>query len=178
VRRIFVSTAVGLLALGVLAGCSSNDSVSVNSGKVKVEKKGDKLTVKDGDNSISVGDAKLPASFPDGVPLPEKGTLKAVVSGKRSGDEYFSLTYSIEHGSVAAAAKSYRRALEEAGFKVKTSASVGGSSGSFAAFTAAGSDWDVVVYSGGGTGGDGALSLQVTPHSAANDLPGAGTGSG
>lgn len=171
--------AAGLLTLGLLAGCGSDGSVSVDNGKVKVEKKGDKLTVDDGENSISVGDAKIPANFPhEDVPLPKNGTLKAVVSGKKSGDEYFSLTYTIASGAVASAAKEYKAALKGDDFTIKTSSSVGGSSGSFTAFTAASSDWDVVVYSGGSNRGDGALSLQITPHRASNDLPGAGTGDG
>ena len=45
-------------------------------------------------------------------------------------------------------------------------------SGSFSAFTAVGEDWDVIVYSGGDTDADGALSLQVTTHDPSNDLPG------
>ena len=73
-RRLLTTAAAGVLALGLVAGCSSgtDDAISkATHGKVKVDKNGKKLTVTDGDNSISVGTAELPDSFPtDEVPLP------------------------------------------------------------------------------------------------------------
>ena len=93
---------------------------------------------------------KLPDDFPsDEVPLPESGELKAVVSGKQKGDQYFSLTYSVHGGDLKSAAKDYKQALEDDGYTIESSSSIGGSSGSFSAFTAVGTDWDVIVYSGG-----------------------------
>jgi hypothetical protein len=169
--RRFLASAVGVLLVGgLLAGCSSDGSDT--SSKVSVKKKGDELTAKSGDDSFSIGDAQVPKSFPsDDVPLPEGGALKAAVSGKEEGSKYFSLTYAVKGGDLKSAASDYKGALKDAGYAIEASSSVGGSSGSFSAFTAIGKDWDVIVY-GGGVGGNGALSLQVTSHDPKKDLPG------
>lgn len=168
--RRFASVAALVLIGGLLAGCGSNGS---DAGDVDVKKDGKEVTVKRGDNELSIGDAQLPDNFPsDDVPLPEAGVLKAVVSGKREGDQYFSLTYTVKGGDVKSAAQDYEQALKDEGYAIESASSVGGSSGSFTAFTAVGSDWDVIVYSGGGAGTDGALSLQVTTHDPKQDLPG------
>jgi hypothetical protein len=164
-RRVLAATTAGLLMLGALAACSSSGSGSISHGKVKVEKGNGKITVQDGNSSISVGDAKLPKSFPtDNVPLPDGGALKAVVAGKDGGASYYSLTYAFAGKDLKTVASGYKRALQDHGFVIKQSAAVGGSAGSFAAYTAVGKNWDVVAYSGGSEGTDGAMSLQVTKH--------------
>jgi len=162
--------AVGVLLVGaLLTGCGSDGSDT--SSKVEVKKKGDELTAKSGDDSVSIGDAQLPKSFPsDAVPRPAGSALKAAVSGKQKGKEYFSLTYAVKGGDLKSAANDYKAALKDDGYAIEASSSVDTSS-SFTAFTAVGHDWDVIVYSGG-TGADGALSLQVTSHDPKKDLPG------
>ncbi len=169
--RVLASTVAVLLIGGVVGGCSSEHS---NSGpKVAVKKDGKELSGSTTDNSFSVGDAELPKSFPAGdVPLPESGELKAVVSGTREGAKYFSITYSVKSGDLKSVATKYKQALKDDGYAIESSSSVGGSSGSFAAFTAVGPDWDVIAYSGGAADAGGALSLQVTTHDPSKDLPG------
>jgi hypothetical protein len=165
-----------VLALGLVTGCSSGSDAldKATHGKVKVDKDGKQLTVTDGDNSISVGTAELPDSFPtDDVPRPDDATLKAVVSGKEKGDEYYSLTYTVSGTALQAAAKDYKAKLQDRAYRIEASSSAGSSTAGFSAFTARGRDWDVVVYSGG-SGSDGALSLQVTPHKASSDPTDAG----
>lgn len=155
----------------MLAGCGSDGSDA--GPDVDVKKDGKEVTVENGDNSFSIGDAQLPDDFPeDDIPLPESGALKAVVAGDRKGDEYFSLTYSVKGGNQKSVANDYKRALEDDGYTIEASSSIGGSNGSFTAFTAVGEDWDVIVYSGGDANAEGALSLQVTTHDPSKDLPG------
>jgi hypothetical protein len=175
-RRLLAITTAGLLMIGVLAGCGGTDDAvdkavdAASNGKVRVDKDGNKITVDDGDSSISIGDTKLPDDFPKGdVPLPDGGTLKAVVSGKKDGDQYFSLTYAIDGADLKSAAKDYRSQLEHAGYRIESSSSIGGNAASFSAFTAIGSDWDVIAYSGGSSAAEGALSLQVTTHDPSKD---------
>jgi hypothetical protein len=169
-RRLLAPAVAVLLTGGLLAGCGSD--ASNTSSKVDVQKNGDELTAKSGDDSFSIGDAQLPKSFPsDAVPRPDGVVLKAAVSGKQEGKQYFSLTYAVKGGDLKSAASDYKAALKDDGYAIEASSSVGGSSGSFSAFTAIGEDWDVIVY-GGGVGGDGALSLQVTSHDPKKDLPG------
>jgi hypothetical protein len=170
-RRALAAAAAVLLIGGVVAGCSSGSSNG--DAKVDVKKGGKELSGKTTDNSFSIGDAELPKSFPTGdVPLPEAGELKAVVSGTRAGHPYFSLTYSVKSGDLKSVASNYKQALKTHGYAIESSSSVGGSSGSFAAFTAVGPDWDVIAYSGGTADAGGALSLQVTAHDPSKDLPG------
>jgi hypothetical protein len=174
-RRILALTVAGLLGAGALTACSgggSDDSTSSTT-----TKSGSTLPAT-GDGSVTIGDAKLPASFPKrDVPLPDGATLKAVVSGQDGKRRFYSLTYSVKGSELGTAATAYKADLTDAGFRVEASSSVGGADASFNAFTARGDDWDVIVY-GGGSGGDGALSLQVTPHDASTDVPGSGSGSG
>ena len=141
---------------------------------MKLDQDGKKVTVTDGDNSISVGTAQLPDSFPtDEVPRPDDATLKAVVSGKYKGEEYSSLTYTVSGTTLQRAARDYKAKLEGRAYRIEASSSAGSSTAGFRAFTAHGKDWDVVVFSGG-SGSDGALSLQVTPHDASTDPTDAG----
>jgi hypothetical protein len=174
-RRLVTTVAAGVLAAGLVAGCSSGTDDAIKkatNGKVKVD--GKKVTVTDGDNSISVGTAELPDSFPsDDVPRPDDATLKAVVSGKQKGDEYYSLTYTVSGATLQKAANDYKAKLQDRDYRIEASSSAGASTAGFSAFTARGKDWDVVVYAGG-NGNDGAMSLQVTPHDASTDPTDAG----
>jgi hypothetical protein len=172
-RRLLALTVAGLLGAAALTACSSGGDDSTSSTTTKAGS-----TVPSGGDGVTIGDAKIPASFPrDDVPLPEGGTLKAVVSGKQGTRRYYSLTYSVNGKDLGTAASAYKARLTKADYRIETSSSVGGADASFSAFTARGKDWDVIVY-GGGSGGDGALSLQVTPHDASTDVPGSSGGSG
>lgn len=172
-RRPLALVFAGLLGAGVLAACSGGGSDGSTSSTTT--KPGSTLPLS-GDNGVTIGDAKIPASFPrDDVPLPEGGTLEAVVSGKQ-GKGYYSLTYSVNGKDLAAAARDYKQRLTDAGFRIEASSSAGAAAATFSAFTARGERWDVIVY-GGGAGSDGALSLQVTPHDPSSDVPGSGGGS-
>jgi hypothetical protein len=173
-RRLLALAVAGLLGAGATTACSgggSDDSTSSTTTKSG-------STVPSTTDGVTIGDTKLPASFPKrDVPLPEGGTLKAVVSGQQGKRRYYSLTFSVRGADLKATATAYKAELTDAGYRIETSSSVGGSDASFSAFTARGDDWDVIVY-GGGAGGDGALSLQVTPHDPSTDVPGGGSGSG
>lgn len=161
-----------MLALGLLAGCSSGGDAASN---VKVDKDKQRITATDGDNSISVGAAKIPASFPhDDVPLPEGASLKAAIAAGKSGHRAYTLSYSVPGGNVAQAAKDYRGALNHGGYRIEASASAGAAAAVFSAYTAVGKQWDVIVYSGGATGADALLALQVTPHDRSKDPVGSG----
>ena len=179
-RRTLAGTAAGLLMLGVLAGCSSDDITSkavesASDGKVKIDKDNQKITVEgeDGKGSISFGaETDLPDNFPeDDVPLPEGGKVRAVINGERDGNEYFNITYEIDGGDVKSAASDYRGELEDDGYEIKSSTSIGSGDAGFTSFTAVGASWDVVVLSAGGSSGDdkAALSIQVMTHDPANE---------
>jgi hypothetical protein len=166
----------GLLGAGVLTACSGGGDDSGSS--TTTTKSGSAVPGGDAGDGVTIGDAKIPASFPRAdVPLPEGATLKAVVSGKRGKRRYYSLTYSVNGKDLATAAGAYKARLTDAGYRIEASSSAGAAAAAFSAFTARGKQWDVIVY-GGGTGGDGALSLQVTPHDATTDVPGSSGGTG
>ena len=176
-RRLLAAAAAGLLMLAVLAGCSSDDTKSVDTGRAKVEEDGDRVTVDDGDSAISVGGTELPDEFPKrDVPLPEGGTLQMVFANRKAGERSYTLSYGIDDGDVAGAANDYKAALIDDHYRIEASASAGAAAAVFSAYTAIGSEWDVIVYSGGSTATDAVLALQITPHRASNDLPGAETG--
>jgi hypothetical protein len=151
--------ATGMLTLATLAGCSSDN--------VKVGKDGNSVTVKEGNDSVTIGRSKLPKDFPKAdVPLPDDGDLNAVVRGERDGKKFFSLTYTVKDTSVQKAANAYKSELEDADFTIESSTSVGGSKASIGSFTAQSDDWKVIVYRGGVSGKNGALSIQVLPRPA------------
>jgi hypothetical protein len=79
---------------------------------------------------------------------------------------------------VAHAASDYRAALTHAGYRIEKSASAGAAAAVFSAFTALGKQWDVIAYSGGATGADALLALQVTPHDRNKDPVGSGDSGG
>jgi hypothetical protein len=175
-RRLFATTAAGLLAVGLLAGCSSGDSAEeiverASDGKVDIDDDGKKVTIQgeDGEGTFSVGeDTELPDDFPEGeVPLPEGGSVRAAISTERDGKQMFSITYAIDGADVKGAARDYRTQLEDDGYEVEESASFGGTDGGFTSFTAIGPDWDVRVFSAGSSSADdAALSIQVSTHEA------------
>jgi hypothetical protein len=176
VRRLLSATGAGVLAFGLLAWCSSGGDAA---GNVKVNKDKHQITATDGDNSISVGAATIPASFPnDDVPLPAGASLKAAIAAGKSGHRAYTLSYSVPGGDVAQAAKDYRDALTHAGYRIEKSASAGAAAAVFSAYTALGEQWDVIVYSGGATGADALLALQVTPHDRSKDPVGSGDAGG
>jgi hypothetical protein len=173
-RRPLALIFAGLLGAGALTACSGggDDSTSATTTKSGSTVPGS------GGNGVTIGDAKIPASFPrDDVPLPEGGALEAVVTGTQGKGRYYSLTYSVNGKDLATAARAYKDRLTDAGYRIEASSSAGAAAASFSAFTARGEAWDVIVY-GGGSGADGALSLQVTPHDAGADVPGSNGGSG
>src|SRR3954471_19841332 len=175
-RRLLALTFAGLLGVGALAACSGGGSGDESTSS-STTKSGSTVPDGSGDGG-TIGGTKIPRSFPrDDVPLPKGGTLKAVVSGKQGKRRYYSLTYSVSGKDLGTAAIAYKARLADADYRIEASSSVAGADASFSAFTARGDDWDVIVY-GGGTGGDGALSLQVTPHDATTDVPGGSGGSG
>jgi hypothetical protein len=177
-RRTLATTAAGLLLLGALAGCSSDDVVSdavetASDGKVKVDNDGKKITVEgeDGEGSVSFGDdTELPDDFPSDVPLPEGGDVKAVIKGDTNGKQYFNVTYGIDRDDVESSMSDYKSTLEDDGFEIKGSTEIGSAAGGLASFTAVGADWDVMVYSVGSSAeSQAALSIQVMTHDPAND---------
>ena len=103
-----------------------------------------------------------------------QAVLKAAIAAGKSGHRAFTLSYSIPGGNVASAAKDYRGALTHTGYRIETSASAGAAAAVFSAFTAVGTHWDVIVYSGGATGADALLALQVTPHDPSKGPVGSG----
>lgn len=171
-RRLLVASGAAALSLGLLAACSSGGDAASS---VKVQKDKKHVTVTDGDNSISVGAARIPADFPKDVPLPAH-TLKAAIATGKSSHKAYTLSYAIADGDVAGAAKDYKAALTHAGYRIEKSASAGAAAAVFSAFTARGSHWDVVVYSGGTAGADALLALQVTRHDPSQDPTGVDTG--
>lgn len=183
VKRAGTATAVVLLGVTTLAACGGgSDAVKTaidkaTNGKVKVDKNGNQITIKDknGGGSMSFGGGTdLPKDFPKGdVPLPKNAKLQAAISGDQNGKQYFALTYVVDNnGDLAKVADDYKSALEDAGFKAEGSMDVGGKGGGFSAFTAKGTDWDVSVFSSGGGGSkgqQGGLQVSVTTHDSSTD---------
>jgi hypothetical protein len=173
-RRAVATTFAAFVTLALAAGCSSDDAAETiveraSDGKVQIDDDGKKITVKgeDGEGTISFGEeTELPDDFPeDDVPLPDGGSVRAAISGEQSGKQTFSLTYAIDGDDVSSAADDYRSKLENAGFEIERSTQVGSGDAGFNSFQAVGTDWDVYVFSAGGTGGDqGAFSIQVSTH--------------
>ncbi len=172
-RRVTAAGATGLLALAVLAGCSSGaDGAKKVDGSTTTttEKHGDSLTDPAGDGSLGLGGNKLPAGFPKrAVPLPKAGTLQNAIDHSKGKDASFTLNYAIAGPDVVTAAKAYKAALEDAGYRIESSDSAGAAAAVFSVYTGVGKRWDIVVYSSDGTDlATGAptsgIALQVTTH--------------
>ena len=183
VKRAGTAAVLVLFGTGTLAACGGgSDAVSkaidkATNGKVKVDKNGNQITIKDknGSGTFSAGGGtELPKGFPKGdVPLPKNASLQAAISGDQNGKQYFALTYVVgKSDDLGTVADDYKSALEDAGFTADESMDFGGKSGGFSAFTAKGTDWDVSVFSSGsssGKGDQGGLQIQVTTHDASSD---------
>ena len=186
-RRLIIAGVAGLVTLGLSAGCSSGSDGATKAGggstTTTVEPDGGAPVGRAGDRELSLGGNKLPAEFPKrAVPLPKDGTLQAAINYSKGKDASYSLSYGVASGDVAGAAKRYKNALEDDGYRIESSASAGAAAAVFSAYTAVGKRWDVVVYNGGGIdpatrAPTSAIALQVTPHDPVqNPDPGATAG--
>lgn len=151
---------IALGAAGILGACHSGGGKSG----------GFTQNIQNGDTNgrVDMNHPKVPATFPSSaVPLPQEGTLQAVVSGGR---HFYSLTYSLAGKNGLAVGKEYRLVLERAKFTIKNYSSSGGSNGGFTTFDASSPKWDVSVVSGKGALREpSALSVQVTTRGSLSD---------
>jgi hypothetical protein len=157
-RSVAAVAVAGFAVLG-LAAC--NDGQSSGSGFSQTFKGqgGRESTVRFGSK------ARVPEDFPPGIPLPDVGPLKAVVSGRNPPNASFNLTYSLNGQNGNEAGNEYRNRLQRAGFRIEHYSSVGGSDGDMTQFDAIGRKWDVAVVSGKATPRDrSTLSVQVHTH--------------
>jgi hypothetical protein len=159
-QACIAGVALALGAAGLLGACNSGGGGSG----------GFKQTVQNGDSTgrVDMDHPKVPAKFPSSeVPLPQEGTLQAVVSGGR---HFYSLTYSLAGKNGRAVGSEYRRVLEKANFTIKNYSSSGGSNGGFTTFDATSPKWDVSVVSGKGALREpSALSIQVATRGSLSD---------
>jgi hypothetical protein len=111
-------------------------------------------------------DLTIPKGFPiQDVPLPTSGRLASLTSKSRGRDRYYSLTYKIAARQANAIAADYRKVLTSARYKSPHPTVVTGNNGEFTTFTAIGTNWDVLVYSGRNNLRDRPrLSVDVTAH--------------
>jgi hypothetical protein len=179
VRRLIAAGAAGLMALAVLAGCSSDSDGAVKAGDGTTTTTAEK----NGNSSLRLGGNTLPADFPKAaVPLPKDGTLQNAIDHSKGKDASYTLNYGVASGDVAGAAKRYKRALAEDGYRIEASDSAGAAAAVFSAFTAVGKRWDVIVYSSDGTdlatgAATSGIALQATTHDPVkNPDPGATAG--
>ncbi len=130
-------------------------------------------TVQNGETTghVDMNHPKVPKDFPiTQVPLPQAGTLQAVVSGRDKPNQFYSFTYSLKGKNGRAVGSEYRRSLEKAGFKIHNYSSSGGSDGGFTTFDATSPRWDLSVVAGKGSLLEQpSLSLQVTTHGTLSD---------
>jgi hypothetical protein len=157
VRATAIVAGAVLLAAG-LAGCSSGSDTPAFSQTVTGEH-GSKSSVLYG------SDAKIPKDFPGGVPLPEAGKLRVVVSEANPPNASYTMTYTLGGRSGIEVGNQYRSRLQKAGFKIEHYSSVGGTDGDMTQYDAVGEKWDVSVVSGKANLRDRAtLSVQVHTH--------------
>lgn len=157
-RNALCASGVALAALGLVACNGGNDTPPGFTQTVKGEG-GSESSVRFG------ADAVLPDNFPPGVPLPEAGPLRSVVSEKNPPNASYTMTYGLGGSEGNEVGNAYRRKLENAGYKIKHFSSVGGTDSSITQFDAVGKKWDVAVVSGKASPRDRAtLSVQVHTH--------------
>jgi hypothetical protein len=157
--RSVAAVAVAGLAVVGLGACKDSQSSGSGFSQTFKGQGGRESTVRFG------AKAKVPKDFPPGIPLPDVGPLKAVVSGKNPPNASFNLTYSLGGRNGNDAGNEYRNRLQRAGFRIEHYSSVGGSDGDMTQFDAIGKKWDVAVVSGKATPRDrSTLSVQVHTH--------------
>jgi hypothetical protein len=155
-----------VLALGVLvlAACGSDAAVKqTRDGKVTVSGKGKKaeVTVNGEHGATATYNAqKVPADFPDEVPLPTHVKLESATRATRDGKQFFQLTYTFDTASARATLGAYASRLGDAGFTVDT---VDGAASDNAPspFRADGKGWRVTALATSG-GGNGSMIVTVT----------------
>jgi len=147
-----------LLAGSSLAACKDSSGPPGFSQTVKGEE-GIESSVRFG------ADAVMPDDFPSGVPLPDAGPLRSVVSEKNPPNASYTMTYGLGGDNGNSVGDAYRRKLENAGYKIEHFSSVGGSDSQITQFDAIGKRWDVAVVSGRLDPRDRAMvSVQVITH--------------
>jgi hypothetical protein len=153
VAGVFLLTGCGLTSCGNSKGGGDGFSQTITG------EHGSKSSVLYG------ADAKLPKDFPSGVPIPEAGKLRVVVSEANPPNAVYTMTYSLGGRSGIEVGDRYRSRLEKAGFKIEHYSSVGGTDGDMTQYDAVGDKWDVSVVSGKANLRDRAtLSVQVHTH--------------
>ena len=159
VTRAFAAVAVAGLAVAGLAACS-NDESSPQAFSQTVKGQGGR------ESSVRFGAAaRIPNDFPSGVPLPDAGALRAVVSEKNPPNASYTMTYALGGRNGNAAGNAYRNRLQRAGFRIEHYSSIGGTDGYMTQFDAIGKKWDVAVVSGKATPRDrSTISVQVHTH--------------
>ncbi len=120
--------------------------------------------VPDSGSSVVFGsDAHVPSDFPAGVPLPNAGSLKSVVSEKNPPNASYTITYGLDGSDARTVADEYRDRLALAGFTIQAYSS--GGDGAMTQFEAIGKKWDVAAVSGKASPRDrDTLSVTVRTH--------------
>jgi hypothetical protein len=159
IARSLAAVAIAGLAVAGLSACKNNAG-SPQAFSQTVKGQGGR------ESSVKFGSAaKIPADFPPGVPLPDAGELRALVSEKNPPNAVFTMTYSLGGRNGNDAGNAYRGRLQDAGFRIEHYSSIGGTDGDMTQFDAIGKKWDVAVVSGKATPRDRAtLSVQVKTH--------------
>lgn len=149
---IFVVTGCGLTGCGGGSGAQGfNQTIRGENGS---------------ESSVKFGPgAKIPKTFPSGVPLPHAGALRSVVAEKNPPNASYTMTYALGGRDGIKVGDQYRSALDKADFSIKHYSSIGGSDGGMVQYDALGKHWDVAVVSGKASPRDRAtLSVQVHTH--------------
>ncbi|MGZ6969519.1 MAG: hypothetical protein ACXVKN_17475 [Acidimicrobiia bacterium] len=158
-----VRIAAGCAGLFLLTGCGltscGNGTSNQGFNQTVVGEHGSKSSVRFG------ADAKIPADFPKGVPLPIAGRLRSIVSEQNPPNASYTMTYALGGRDGIVVGNDYRSRLQKAGYKIQNYSSVGGSDGQIVQYDAIGKKWDVAVVSGKANPRDRAtMSVQVHTH--------------
>jgi hypothetical protein len=158
VRSVAAVAVAGFAVVG-LAACKDNEATPQAFSQTVKGQGGRESSVKFG------AAAKIPKSFPSGVPLPEVGALRAIVSEKNPPNAAYTMTYSLGGKNGNEAGNEYRNRLQQAGFRIEHFNSIGGTDGDMTQFDAIGRKWDVAVVSGKANPRDrSTISVQVYTH--------------